>query len=81
MNRATQTLRNVEGCWVKDMNVLIDSGSIRGYKVNLAVTFVLEDAQEGGSSADTLASVPDEAPRSVDVELGDAPPEAGPLRD
>jgi len=49
VNRATSTLRNVEGCWVKDMNVLIDNGSIVGYKVNLAVTFVLEDAQNGGT--------------------------------
>ena len=49
VNRATQTLRNVEGAWVKDMNVLIDNGSIVGYKVNLAVTFVLEDAQGGGT--------------------------------
>ncbi len=47
VSRATSTLRNVEGCWVKDMNVLIDDGSIVGYKVNLAVTFVLEDAQGG----------------------------------
>jgi dodecin len=41
--RANQTLRNVEGCWVKDMNVLIEDGQIKAYKVNLAVTFVLED--------------------------------------
>ena len=41
--RATKTLRNVEGCWVKDMNVLIEDGNIRGYKVNVAITFVLED--------------------------------------
>ena len=47
VSRATSTLRNVEGCWVKDMNVLIDDGSIVGYKVNLAVTFVLDDAQDG----------------------------------
>ena len=47
VSRAASTLRNVEGCWVKDMNVLIDNGSIVGYKVNLAVTFVLEDAQGG----------------------------------
>ncbi len=47
VNRATSTLRNVEGCWVKDMNVLIEDGNIKGYKVNLAVTFVLEDAQGG----------------------------------
>jgi flavin-binding protein dodecin len=41
--RATKTLRGVEGAWVKDMNVMISDGNIVGYKVNLAVTFVLED--------------------------------------
>jgi flavin-binding protein dodecin len=41
--RATKTLRNVEGAWVKDMNVMIENGNITGYKVNLEVTFVLED--------------------------------------
>ena len=45
VNRATSTLRGVEGAWVKDMNVMIDNGSITGYKVNLAVTFLLEDSQ------------------------------------
>jgi dodecin len=44
INRATSTLRNVEGAWVKDMNVLIESGNIVGYKVNIEVTFVLENA-------------------------------------
>jgi flavin-binding protein dodecin len=43
IERANQTLRNVEGCWVKDMNVLIENGQIRSYKVNMLVTFVLED--------------------------------------
>jgi flavin-binding protein dodecin len=41
--RATKTLRNVEGAWVKDQNVMIEDGNIVGYKVNLEVTFVLED--------------------------------------
>jgi flavin-binding protein dodecin len=41
--RATQTLRNGEGAWVKDINVMIEDGNIVGYKVNLEVTFVLED--------------------------------------
>ncbi len=44
ISRATSTLRNVEGAWVKDMNVLISDNNIVGYKVNLAVTFVLEGA-------------------------------------
>ena len=43
ISRATTTLRGVEGAWIKDQNVLIQDGNITGYKVNLAVTFVLED--------------------------------------
>ncbi len=46
IRRATSTLRNVEGAWVKDMNVLISDNNIVGYKVNLAITFVLEDSQD-----------------------------------
>ena len=45
VSRATQTLRGVESAWVKDMNVSIENGNIKGYRVNLEVTFVLEDAQ------------------------------------
>jgi flavin-binding protein dodecin len=41
--RATKTLRGVEGAWVKDMNVTIEDGNIKGYRVNLEVTFQLED--------------------------------------
>jgi dodecin len=43
VSRATSTLRGVEGAWIKDMNVLISDGNITGYKVNIEVTFVLED--------------------------------------
>ncbi len=46
INRATKTLRNVEGLHVKDMNVLIEDGSIKGYKANLEVTFVLEEGEQ-----------------------------------
>ena len=45
VSRATQTLRGVESAWVKDMNVSIENGNIKGYRVNLEVTFVLEDTQ------------------------------------
>ncbi len=41
--RATKTLRNVEGAWVKERSVKIDDGRIIGYQVNLLVTFVLAD--------------------------------------
>ena len=44
VSRATKTLRGVEGCWVKDMNVMIEDGRITGYKVNVEITFQLEDS-------------------------------------
>jgi flavin-binding protein dodecin len=46
VQRATSTLRNVESAWVKDQNVMIENGKITGYKVNLAITFVLEDEDQ-----------------------------------
>ena len=42
IERATQTLRNVEGAWVKEQQVKIENGKITSYEVNLKVTFVLE---------------------------------------
>jgi dodecin len=38
-------LRNVESAWVKDQNVLIENGNST-YKVNLAITFVLEEGDQ-----------------------------------
>lgn len=42
VERANQTLRHVEGAWIKDHTVQIQDGKITGYKVNLEVTFVLD---------------------------------------
>ncbi len=44
ITRATSTLRGVEGAWIKDRKVLIEDGQIKGYRVNLLVTFFLEDS-------------------------------------
>lgn len=43
IERATRSLRNVHGAWVKEQRVSIDDGKITGYQVNLQVTFELED--------------------------------------
>ncbi|WP_422027255.1 dodecin family protein [Roseovarius sp.] len=43
ISRATETLRNVKSAWVKDSNVDVENGKISTYRVNLAVTFVLDD--------------------------------------
>ena len=35
-----------KAAWVKDQNVLIENNSIIGYKVNVAITFVLEEGEQ-----------------------------------
>ena len=41
--RANKTLKNVAGAWVRDMKVVVTKGKITEYRVNMKVTFVLED--------------------------------------
>ena len=41
--RATKTLRNVKGAWIKEQRVDVDGDRIVQYQVNLMVTFVLDD--------------------------------------
>ena len=43
IQRATKTLRNVRSAWVKEQEVMIENDRIASYKVNLLITFVLED--------------------------------------
>jgi flavin-binding protein dodecin len=42
--RAAKTLKNIKSAWVGDQEVLVDEqGKIYEYRVQLKVTFVLED--------------------------------------
>ena len=41
--RASQTLRQIKGAWIKEQQVDVENGKITMYKVNLLLTFVLED--------------------------------------
>ena len=41
--RASKTLRSVKGAWIKEQSVNVVDGKISGYKVDMLVTFVLED--------------------------------------
>jgi flavin-binding protein dodecin len=40
--KAGQTVRNIQGAWVKEQNVMIDNGEIEGFRVDLKVTFLLD---------------------------------------
>ena len=41
LKRASDTLENIEGAWVKEMKVRCRNGKVDEYRVNLKVTFVL----------------------------------------
>ncbi|WP_230978283.1 dodecin family protein [Georgenia yuyongxinii] len=42
LERASATLRNVKGAWVKEQEVSLEDGKISAWQVVLEVTFVLE---------------------------------------
>jgi len=43
VERANKTLRNVKSAWIKEQQVDVEDGRIVGYRVNMLVTFVLDD--------------------------------------
>lgn len=42
IKRASKTLDNVSGAWVKDQEVIVKNGKVTEYRVWLKVTFVLK---------------------------------------
>ena len=43
VERATGTIKDVTGAWIKEQQVVIKDGRIAGYRVHIKVTFVLND--------------------------------------
>ena len=43
IKRASETLDNITGAWVKEMKVDCDGAEIKSYRVTMKVTFVLKD--------------------------------------
>ena len=44
ISRAAKTLRNVRGAWIKEQQIDIEGETITRYRVNMLITFVLDDA-------------------------------------
>jgi dodecin len=42
ISKASETVHNIKGAWVKEQKVVVENGSISGYRVDLKVTFVLD---------------------------------------
>ncbi len=43
VKRASKTLKNVQGAWVKDQKCVVENGKIVEYRVVMKITFVLAD--------------------------------------
>jgi flavin-binding protein dodecin len=43
VERASKTLDGVKGAWVKEQTVVVEDGKVKEYRVDLKVTFLLED--------------------------------------
>ena len=43
LTRAAKTLRQIRGAWIKEQHVKCDGARIKEYRVNMMVTFVLDD--------------------------------------
>jgi hypothetical protein len=41
--RACKTLRNVRAAWIKEQQVVVENERITEFRVNMLVTFVLDD--------------------------------------
>jgi hypothetical protein len=39
--RATQTVEDIRGAWIKEMQVKVENGKITEYRVDMKVTFVI----------------------------------------
>jgi flavin-binding protein dodecin len=41
--RASKTLKNIKGAWINEQTVEVKNGEVKSYRVNMKVTFVLDD--------------------------------------
>ncbi len=43
IERATKTIRNIEGAWVQDQKLIIKKDKITEYRVTMKISFVLDE--------------------------------------
>ena len=51
VQRASSSLRGVQSAWVKEQTVSVENGQINGYRVNLMITFIMEDDDDVRASS------------------------------
>lgn len=46
ISRASKTIKNVRGAWIKEQKINIDNGKATEYQVAMIITFVLDGADD-----------------------------------
>lgn len=41
--RASKTIRNIQSAWVNEQNVVVENDRVKEWRVNLRVSFILDD--------------------------------------
>jgi flavin-binding protein dodecin len=41
--RASKTVKNIKTAWIKEQQVVVKGGKVVGYRVDMKITFVLDD--------------------------------------
>jgi hypothetical protein len=42
LERASKTVKDIKGAWIKEQNVVVENGKITEYRVDMKVTFILQ---------------------------------------
>ena len=51
INRVNTSVDQVQGAWIQEQKVVVDAGKITEYRVNMKVTFIVQDVAENTSPA------------------------------
>ena len=43
IKRANKKLRKIEGAWIQDQKLVVKSGKVSEYRVNMKISFVMDD--------------------------------------
>jgi len=41
IKRAAETVKNIQGAWIKEQKVLVKNGKVVEFRVNMKITFIL----------------------------------------
>ena len=42
VNKMSETVKNIEGAWVKEQKVVVKDGNVTSYRVTMKVTFIVK---------------------------------------